>query len=533
MVMVGLVSRIAPLLNLGGRLLRQFPTEDGYLMLTIARNIALGRGISVSDGTIPTNGTQPLTALLWAACFRLVGGDKVAGVALVQWVSVLVAILAVWWLYHLGRTVLGDQPWGRPVAALAASIWFASHLNVGHSMNCLETGVYTLVMVGCVWLFARWTGSGQEDWPMNRCVLFGLALGIAFWARNDAVFLVAAACLTRVCSGLEGRLSLLRRRVLETFVFGGVSVLVATPWLVNNLVRFGHIVPISGIAESADTTFAQNLYLVPSKLAEYLSVIVGIPSVLESRQPVFLFCSLVVLAALALWVLTWRFASQPARSVILLVALNTVFLSAYYGLLFGAPHFMSRYLMPVSPFLAIWTVSLLAIAWAWTRQRSWPNLAVPAAVIALAIVVLFNARVYYGMGVGTSNMHFQVKEWIDDNVPDETWVGAIQTGTIGFFHDRTFNLDGKVSPPALQARLERRTLEYVVASPIQYLADWTGIASWITLHPISDHFELIVDDQQRNLAVLRRKAVAGTRIGQEGHHPEEVGRRGSGFEAFH
>jgi hypothetical protein len=291
--------------------------------------------------------------------------------------------------------------------------------------------------------------------------------------------------------------------------------------------------PISGIAESDQVKFAENLHFVPTKLVEYMSVIVGIPLALEIRRPVFLFCSLVVLAALALWIYIWRFASQPGRTVILLVVLNTLFLSAYYGLTFGAPHFMSRYLMPVSPFLAIGTVSLLAIAWRWTRQRGWPNLAIPAVLMALAIVVLYNGRLFLGSGEGTANMHFQVKEWIDNNVPDETWVGAIQTGTIGFFHDRTLNLDGKVSPPALQARLENRTQEYVVASPIQYLADWTGIASWATLPHIRDHFELIVDDQQRNLAVLRRKAATENRIAREGNHPRQGNARGEKFEAYH
>ncbi|MBV8268954.1 MAG: hypothetical protein JO252_21725, partial [Planctomycetaceae bacterium] len=352
LVVVGLASRIAPLLNLGGRLLRQFASEDGYLMMTIARNIALGRGMSVSEGTIATNGTQPLATLIWAACFRLVGGDKVSGVALVQWFSVLVAALAAWSLYRVGRMVLRDQPWGRPVAALAASAWFASHLNVGHSMNCLETGLYTLVMIGGVGLFVHWTGSGRQDWPLNRCVLLGLVLGVAFWARNDAVFLVAAACLTRVSSGLDGNPPLLRRRVLETFVFGAVSVLVATPWLVNNIVRFGHLMPISGIAESANSRFAENLHRVPTKLMEYLSVIVSIPESIETRRPVLLVCSLLMSAALTLWVLTWRRASGPARAALLLVGLYTLFLSAYYGLFFGATHFMSRYLMPVSPFLA-------------------------------------------------------------------------------------------------------------------------------------------------------------------------------------
>ena len=296
---------------------------------------------------------------------------------------------------------------------------------------------------------------------------------------------------------------MLRRRVLETFVFGAVSVLVATPWLVNNIVRFGHLMPISGIAE-ANSRFAENLHRVPTKLMEYLSVIVSIPEAIETRRPVLLVCSLLMPAALTLWVFTWRRASGPARTALLLVGLETLFLSAYYGLFFGATHFMGRYLMPVSPFLAMGTVSLMAIAWAWTRRRGWPNMAILVAVAALVTVVLCNARVYRG---GTNNGHFQVKEWIQDNVPDEVWVGAIQTGTIGFFHDRTLNLDGKVSPPALHAKLQGRTQEYVVASPILYLADWSGIAGWIDIPSIRDNFELIVDDQQKNLAVMRRKST--------------------------
>ena len=49
------VVRVAPLVEGGERLQRQCVSEDGYLMLTIARNIALGRGFSVSDGMIPSS----------------------------------------------------------------------------------------------------------------------------------------------------------------------------------------------------------------------------------------------------------------------------------------------------------------------------------------------------------------------------------------------------------------------------------------------------------------------------------------------
>ena len=105
-------------------------------------------------------------------------------------------------------------------------------------------------------------------------------------------------------------------------------------------------------------------------------------------------------------------------------------------------------------------------------------------------------------------MHKQVVDWVQTNVAEGQWVGAIQTGTLGFFHDRTINLDGKVNPDALHARIvEGHVLNYVVQSKIYYLTDWTGITSWLSRKEsprFTEAFELVVKDEQRNLGVLRR-----------------------------
>ena len=130
-------------------------------------------------------------------------------------------------------------------------------------------------------------------------------------------------------------------------------------------------------------------------------------------------------------------------------------------------------------------------------------------MIALVLLALgLNVRLYLR---GDQHMHFQVVEWVEENVPPEVWVGAVQTGTLGFFHDRTINLDGKVNPEALQARKENRAPEYVVEKGIQYLVDWVGIARWMDFPAISPHFELVVKDSQRNLAVLRRHGAPSRR----------------------
>jgi hypothetical protein len=52
--------RLWPILAAQPALPEFFITEDGYLMLTVARNMAIGLGMSVSEGTIATNGIQPM-----------------------------------------------------------------------------------------------------------------------------------------------------------------------------------------------------------------------------------------------------------------------------------------------------------------------------------------------------------------------------------------------------------------------------------------------------------------------------------------
>src|SRR5215470_2091515 len=70
-------------------------SEDGYYAMTIARNIAAGRGITI-DGVTATNGFQPLFTFIQAAMFRLAGGDDVVAIRL---------ILVLHWLCQVGAAL--------------------------------------------------------------------------------------------------------------------------------------------------------------------------------------------------------------------------------------------------------------------------------------------------------------------------------------------------------------------------------------------------------------------------------------------
>jgi hypothetical protein len=514
---IGLLFRILPLFNQGGRLLRQWPTEDGYLMLTIARNIAIGNGMSIADGTIATNGTQPLFNFMEAICFALVGGDKELGVFLALILQIIISLIAIFFLFLLADYVLQQRPNHQEIAALTAVIWYCSPLIMGHTMNCLETGLYVTLILISTYIWLR-HGIESKSHKFSLSVIWvGILLGFTCWARIDAVFFLGAITLWHVLIGFIYEKQYLIKRIAESCVMGTTAVLVFSPWLLYNKLNFGSFTPISGTAQSFGSSFASNSREVPSTLFEYATLLLPIPNNLEKTIPVLLFNLLFISVYLVMIIVIATRMNKKERVLLYCSVTFASFLIIYYGFFFGAAHFVSRYLFPISPFMAIFTTTIIFYGLQILgNYLKFENILPITMFLIIGLSISLNGRFYKGgYKAGSSHLHFQVVEWVTQNVGESVWVGAIQTGTLGFFHDRTVNLDGKVNPDALRAKIQRKIPEYVVTQEfdangnrIDYLADWFGIASWAKLTPIKNNFDLILNDRENNLAVLKRKSPA-------------------------
>jgi len=503
---LGVGLRVVPIVGSDDRMLQVFPTEDGYLMLTIARNMAIGNGMSVAEGTIPTNGTQPLTTFEWALCFLLSGGGKALGVRLTLFAQLATSLLTVFLMYRLGCRLLQHRNHGRSIAALATAAWFASPLVIPNSMNCLETGNYALLTIAVVTAFLHAGNAASREWPWRRVLATGVLLGVTFWIRNDAVFLVLAACLVYMTRAGRFEVAEMQARLSRTLVMGFTSIAVALPWLLHNQANFGSIMPISGHAEANGATLGSNLDLVSSMVLEYVGIFTQIPNTMQGTLFVEI-GSFLVLALMAVALRRhFKQANDVERSAIFVIVVFGSCLVAFYGLYFGAPHFVSRYFFPMSPVLAILSMQGLFAVWQFLRKKR-EAMAMPFVlaftVVAVALLVGLNVRRYQR---SVHHMHFQAVEWIDENVPEQAWIGAPQTGTIGFFHDRTVYLDGKVNPEAFEHVVAGTIPQYVVDKQLQYVIDWFGLADhWSTLPPLDIEFEVIVNDQELNLSVMRRR----------------------------
>jgi hypothetical protein len=499
--LIGTVARALPLFDSHGRALRQFAAEDGYLMLTIARNLAIGNGLSVENGTTFTNGTQPLMTFVYAGLFWLVGGDKVWGVVLAQGLGVVVAVVGALLLYRVGMLLLRNDRSAATLSAIAAAAWYVAPIGARYTQNCLETGAAAVLPMAVGLYFLRHSPGPERPWPIQRCAMLGALLGVAFWVRNDAVLLSAAVCLILLLSGLRRGAVPISRRITESGSTGLTALAIASPWLIFNYWSFGHLVPVSGVSQGANIPLGYNLAQVPSILAEQISIVALIPGPWETLPVTLVLTSAVVLAWFAGVYWQTKDAHPVQRQWIAVLSVWAFLHVGFYGLIYGAGYFLGRYFFPLSLWMALLTVMLAHRLWLRAGSPS-PRLAQAAALSLILLMSLgLDVRAHQR---GMNNGHFQAVEWIEAHVPEDVWVGAVQTGTVGFFHDRSYNLDGKVSPLALQARLEGRIFQYVLERPIQYLVDWVGIASWVEDERMAEHFELLVADERRDLAVLRR-----------------------------
>lgn len=110
-------------------------TDDTYLALTIARNIA--RGLGPLYGNAPTNGFQPLYVFLIAPAFVLFPNDPFAPLRSSLIVLVLFDTLALYVLHRFVRQFSTST--STPIVASTA--WIANPYIFTMTLNGLETAI--------------------------------------------------------------------------------------------------------------------------------------------------------------------------------------------------------------------------------------------------------------------------------------------------------------------------------------------------------------------------------------------------------
>jgi hypothetical protein len=237
--------------------------DDAWMVTAIARNFALGHGIT-ADGVNPTNGFQPLYPLTLGALPYLIAPDQPdAGFTVNLVLCALLNILALWPLWWLARRFGGE------VAGLIAAALFAFNpFLVRVSVNAMETSLGLLLLLT---LFAAFY---LLDLSRASHVL-GLALltALATLARLDASLAFAAIALTMTLhtfrrttndSGkvlVVGRWSLVVGQWLMIALYIAATLVFLAPYFIFNYAISGTFGPSSGTALAYMHSYAEEFQL--------------------------------------------------------------------------------------------------------------------------------------------------------------------------------------------------------------------------------------------------------------------------------
>ncbi|HLQ67234.1 MAG TPA: hypothetical protein VK123_08395 [Candidatus Limnocylindrales bacterium] len=215
---------------------RRFPTDDSFFYLQVARNIAAGHGSTFNQVT-PTNGYHPLWMGPCVLAEAIAGDDRDLALRIVFAIEAALATGAIA-LFLAAAGSLGIRSWLLPVPLLAAYFLTGQYGSEAH--------VNGFFLLASLFRLIRYLGAPSR----RNALLLGLCLGLAFLARLDNVFFVAAAAVTAAWYGAPrpgGRAGALAW-------IAAPALALALPYLVWNHAVFGHFVPISGAIKS---TFPQ------------------------------------------------------------------------------------------------------------------------------------------------------------------------------------------------------------------------------------------------------------------------------------
>jgi hypothetical protein len=459
------------------RLLPLSPTtEDAYYLLTVSRNIAGGHGISY-DGIRPTNGVQPAAAAVFALPYLASPGDPfILPLRLVQLLQVGFFLVGAVLCGRLAEEMSAGVP--RATARRAGVLlWLGSYAVFRHAVNGMETGLYLV----CLQAWLLWQLRHEAEAHRARTALVsGLLLGLAVLARIDAAFLVVGACLVALLPVGAGAATPRRRRVFAAALTAAGALAVSAPWWIRSQVLFGDLMPSSGHAESLTVPLGANLERLLPSLAQGLSPV--LPPV--AMRFSWMGAAATLAALVVAWLVLLRIArADPSRPrVIRWRRPAMAFMAAgigwacYYCGWFGAPHFVERYLIP----LAVPLVPLTAAIAAGAVHALPPHGPRRVAFTLVAALLFFGAALEHAVTLtaspwisGNPFYTFQFKR-LAARLPAAALVGALQSGTLGYFRIGSVNLDGKVNTDALRARKSGTLWRYVRERHLDYLVDWPG-----------------------------------------------------------
>jgi hypothetical protein len=478
LALVGLALRLAfALLPLQTHLI--VLEDDAWMVTAIARNFALGNGIT-ADGVNPTNGFQPLYPLTLGALPYLVAPNALdAGFTANLIICALLNALAAWPLWSLAKRFGGEI-----AGVIAVALFALNPLLIRSSVNAMETSLGLLLLLT---LFAAFYALDLSR--MRNVLLLALITALAVLARLDASLAFAAIAGTlavRAISGSGGDTELgavrpssfvlrpsssvprppsfVLRRLSAVILYVTTTLLLLAPYFAFNYAISGTFGPSSGAALAYMQSYRGSFNLTNGLNGLFLNSAVSLGWI-----PAPWAMALLLLAAVALCVAILGRSLWIALPLLLYLPAPLL----YYGYLLQQTR--ARYFIGFSAILIIFLAWLVAeLAQSRFKRGAAPLLAgVVALVVALNTNAAFTA---YQRALAepelTQPAMYQAALWMRENLPQGARIAAKNSGIYQYYSGHpVLNIDGKLNHEILPVLEQRALLDYVRARNIEYLVD--------------------------------------------------------------
>ncbi len=453
--------------------------EDAYYMLSVARNIARGKGI-VYNNQKETTGIQPLAAfidagLIWLA--RRSGGDEWVLVRLILILGIITHVLLAHVVGRISWHLAGEDLSDRTGAyALGFCLALLNFTLFRLSTYGLETSIYLLLLSLSVLMTFRISGAPLLPW--RKVVLLGGLFGATALARID--FLVIGAIFLAV--------ALFRRRITfgQAALIGGTALLFVGPWVYWVRSSSGSWIPSSGQAQSVfilSRSLLTRLGAMALSLADHMT-----PWAFEANRGFLIILGAASWVGVLVWL--WRggredmsgclFASVKKYPFFLEWAVSLSVLVLIYAFLFWARHFYVRYSAPV-------LILYLPILANLVQQRLKGSRKWVASGLIAGMLLSFSATALMSFHVGAIGNSLTINAgFVRETFPSSQRIGAFQSGVVGFFNENVSNLDGKVDASALRHLRSRSMARFLDDEKIDVLIDWR---SYVYSHIDRDYLE--------------------------------------------
>lgn len=440
-------------------------TEDAYYSFTVARNLALGNGFTVGNEG-KTNGFQPLFTLIASVAYLFTNGDKFFSLRIILFIQWIIYILTAVLLGIITKnsikniTIFNDTDVN--MLSITSYIYISCISVFLIHLNGLETGLLLLLYTLLWYLY-------QKDFINNikNLFIYSLLLGLLVLTRIDTVFFVILFSLSQFFKSK----ALFKEKFIRFSIVSATSFLVSLPWWLYNYICFGSFIPTSGLAQQswsinyvrvreANIALSQNLmplvYMGTATLEGVMSNIIRICLIILSFFILF-----------RIWKINRKeFADnnnwQRTIQFVKLILISMLILILYYTFSFYATWFYFRYFAP----LILISVFFIGMIFNYLIFK------IPKLKIMMVIFLIPVSVSVYLLWHGKYPNEYYIHQFalVNDYVPRNEYVGAFQSGTLGYFYDNTINLDGKMNIDAI--KYKNNLIEYVERKNIKWLCDW-------------------------------------------------------------